>query len=487
MTQIPIPTEAITVTYAVTSLSTGPFVVPFTFIKEQDVVAIVTDALLVETVLVWNTDFIFTQLDTPPAQEGNGFTGGEITLNVGIGADLNSSIEILRSTVIERTNNYPNTGPFAVSLLNDEQNNHIAIMQELANNQAGGVPGAVGLQAVTDISNITNLQLVLHDDPQTQVMTIQQTLNTAQLTTTGGGIQFLGAASEYFFDTFVRIVDGLNVQSNGYVRATNSLGTLAVQMSHDDTWARFETSGVTPILIASGDGGFYMPEIAAAGASTSGFGQFWVNSTGFNPAAPFFTNENGDDMDLIGSMWDNATMQVLATPLGAAFRNIIMVGDDDNGFGVGTGAVYIADGPNAGVDFPNMGQFWVRSSSPVRPTFTNEDGDDQLIDPSISEIISVVASRVGILTDKGKTVGFSGGTVAQTMTIPAEGSVPHQIGTFLAWDNNGSVSIDIAITTDTLIFAQDASTGTRTIGPGGMAVALKIAAGVWKIDGAQVT
>ncbi len=132
MTQITVPNEAISVTYAATSPTTGPFVVPFTFLREEDVRAIVTDALGDETLLLLTTDFTFTDLDFPVGQEGIGFTGGEITLVSSIGADGDSSIEIFRSTIIDRSANFPNTGPFNMAILNDELNDHIAIMQELS-------------------------------------------------------------------------------------------------------------------------------------------------------------------------------------------------------------------------------------------------------------------------------------------------------------------------------------------------------------------
>lgn len=148
---------------------------------------------------------------------------------------------------------------------------------------------------------------------------------------------------------------------------------------------------------------------------------------------------------------------------------------------------YLQERAASEADKTGLGQYWVQSEGDNVPMFTSDDGTEQLLDPSRSDIISVVASRVGVLADKGKTVGFSGGTVAQTMTIPAEASVPYKIGTFLAWDNNGSVSFDIAITTDTLIFADNGATGTRTLAPDGMAVAHKIAAATWKIAGKQLT
>lgn len=131
MTQITIPNVPTEVSYSVTSASTGPFTVPFPFFDEDDVKATVTDALGVETALVHSTDFTFTTLDVPAGQEGSGYESGAITLNASIGADGATTLRIYRDTVVDRTANYPNTGPFSMPLLNDEQNKHIAIMQEL--------------------------------------------------------------------------------------------------------------------------------------------------------------------------------------------------------------------------------------------------------------------------------------------------------------------------------------------------------------------
>lgn len=162
---------------------------------------------------------------------------------------------------------------------------------------------------------------------------------------------------------------------------------------------------------------------------------------------------------------------------------ITVVGDP---LRVNATSIRLAEQAASGSDVANWGQYWVRSSGPNRPTFTDDVGTDQLLDPSLSEIISVVASRVGILTDKGKTVAFTGATAAQTMTIPANGSVAYPIGTLLAWDNSGSVAISIAITTDTLRFAKDNTTGTRTLAAGGFACALKVGATSWKIAGSAL-
>jgi len=95
--------------------------------EQADVQAQVIDALGVVTDLLVTTDFVFSTLDVPLGQEGNGFDGGAITLNVAI---ENSSIRIFRDTVIDRTANYPTTGPFSMPLLNDEQNQQTMILQE---------------------------------------------------------------------------------------------------------------------------------------------------------------------------------------------------------------------------------------------------------------------------------------------------------------------------------------------------------------------
>ena len=141
----------------------------------------------------------------------------------------------------------------------------------------------------------------------------------------------------------------------------------------------------------------------------------------------------------------------------------------------------------ARVDIAGYGQSWIKDDTPNIPMYTDDTGVDQIMDPSVSDVIGVVASRVGLIGDKGKTVSFSGATAAQSLTIPANASVAHRIGTFLAWDNSGSVDISIAINSDTLTWADDNSVGTRTLAAGGYAVAQKITATTWKIAGKQLT
>lgn len=131
MTQITIPAVAASVTYNVATSFTGPFTVPFPFFDEDDVKATVIDINGAITELVHTTDFTFASLDVPIGQEGTGYESGTITLNSAIGADGDTNIEIYRDTVVSRTANFPNAGPFSMPLLNDELNRMIMVLQEL--------------------------------------------------------------------------------------------------------------------------------------------------------------------------------------------------------------------------------------------------------------------------------------------------------------------------------------------------------------------
>lgn len=74
---------------------------------------------------------------------------------------------------------------------------------------------------------------------------------------------------------------------------------------------------------------------------------------------------------------------------------------------------------------------------------------------------------------------------ARTFTIPANSSVAFPIGTTIFFVNEIN-TVTIAITTDTLTFANDNTTGSRTLAAGGVATAIKITATKWIISGAGV-
>lgn len=82
----------------------------------------------------------------------------------------------------------------------------------------------------------------------------------------------------------------------------------------------------------------------------------------------------------------------------------------------------------------------------------------------------------------------SADTTARTFTIPANASVAFPIGTELTIVNgNGAGAITIAITTDTMRWANNGSAGSRTLAANGVAKILKLTATEWVISGFGLT
>lgn len=82
----------------------------------------------------------------------------------------------------------------------------------------------------------------------------------------------------------------------------------------------------------------------------------------------------------------------------------------------------------------------------------------------------------------------SADTTARIFTIPANSSVPFEIGTAVTFVNQNSAGvITIAITTDTMRLAGAGTTGSRTLAANGIATALKITATEWIISGTGLT
>lgn len=150
--------------------------------------------------------------------------------------------------------------------------------------------------------------------------------------------------------------------------------------------------------------------------------------------------------------------------------------------------ILIQEQPSPAFSKAAWGTYWVASEGPNVPMFTDDTGEEVLIDPSRSSVNLQNGNYTTVMADRGKTIRKSSGGAGETYTIDSEANVPYKIGTFLGFDNDGGGSLSIAIAgADTLIFADDGSTGTRTLADGGFAVAHKNAAGQWKIAGKQLT
>ena len=103
--------------------------------------------------------------------------------------------------------------------------------------------------------------------------------------------------------------------------------------------------------------------------------------------------------------------------------------------------------------------------------------------------VSVSAAKTFALSDAGKNqLHPSGDTSARTWTIDANGTVAFPVDTVLMFTNQDSAGvITIAITSDTMRLAGAGTTGSRTLAANGIAVAIKLTATEWIIDGTGLT
>lgn len=88
-----------------------------------------------------------------------------------------------------------------------------------------------------------------------------------------------------------------------------------------------------------------------------------------------------------------------------------------------------------------------------------------------------------VLSDSGKHIYHpSSDNNPRTYTIDKNADIPYPIGTAITFVNRIN-TLTIAIDTDTLIWSEDGSVGSRTLAPAGMATALKVENTEWLISG----
>jgi hypothetical protein len=93
------------------------------------------------------------------------------------------------------------------------------------------------------------------------------------------------------------------------------------------------------------------------------------------------------------------------------------------------------------------------------------------------------ADYTAVIADRGKHIYHpTTDDNPRTFTIPANASVAFAIGTAITFINDQN-TITIAITSDTLVWAEDGSTGSRTLAENGMATAIKVTSTRWIISG----
>lgn len=115
--------------------------------------------------------------------------------------------------------------------------------------------------------------------------------------------------------------------------------------------------------------------------------------------------------------------------------------------------------------------------------------DDVRTLSSLLPQVSKSTAYTCVLTDAGKHIYHpSADTTARVWTIPANASVAYAIGTAITFINDDNAGVvTIAITTDTLVWAVDATTGSRTLAAPGMVTAVKVTSTRWMISGAGLT
>jgi hypothetical protein len=97
------------------------------------------------------------------------------------------------------------------------------------------------------------------------------------------------------------------------------------------------------------------------------------------------------------------------------------------------------------------------------------------------------AAYTTVLADAGKHILHpTADNSARVFTIDSNANVPYLIGTAITFVNEIN-TVTIAITTDTLTWSADNSTGSRTLAAGGMATALKITSTKWVISGSGIS
>ena len=139
---------------------------------------------------------------------------------------------------------------------------------------------------------------------------------------------------------------------------------------------------------------------------------------------------------------------------------------------------------------PTINAATLGSPTITTPTITGGTADNNPIGyRTVPQNIQSGVNYTTVLGDSGfQILHPSADVTARTYTIPANASVAYPIGTELTFVNqNGAGTLTIAITTDTMRLAGAGTTGSRTLAANGIAVALKITATEWIINGTGLT
>jgi hypothetical protein len=98
------------------------------------------------------------------------------------------------------------------------------------------------------------------------------------------------------------------------------------------------------------------------------------------------------------------------------------------------------------------------------------------------------AAYTTVAADAGKCIFHpSTDANARTFTIDSNANVPYALGTVIQFINMTSQAVTIAITSDTLTWAQGGGSGSRTLAQWGVANVVKVGTTQWLLTGTNVT
>jgi len=172
-------------------------------------------------------------------------------------------------------------------------------------------------------------------------------------------------------------------------------------------------------------------------------------------------------------------------------------------------ATPIGEAPNDGLPYVRKSLGWddftndmALKANVAAPTFT---GDAKAVTPTfpdndtsiattayVTTAVSVIEQNLQsgtyttVLADAGKHIYRPGGSATATLTIAANASVAYPTGTTITFVNISANAATIA-TSDTLLWSPTLATGSRTLGSGGVATAIKLAATTWVVSGTALT
>ena len=149
---------------------------------------------------------------------------------------------------------------------------------------------------------------------------------------------------------------------------------------------------------------------------------------------------------------------------------------------------------NTAVTFPTSGT--LLSTAAVVTTAQGGTGSSTLTFPSGTVSIGYLnipqnsqsATYTTVAADAGKCIFHPASDAnARTFTIDSNANVPYALGTVIQFINMTSQVVTIAITSDTLTWAQGGSSGNRTLAQYGVANCTKIGTTQWLLTGTNVT